>query len=101
MAVTMVDASRPVTGGVDTHLDMNVAAVLDGIGGLVGVESFATTAEGNERLLRWVSSFGAVARIGVEGTGSYGASLTRFLRAAGVEVLEVDRPEPPGAPPQG
>ena len=43
MAVTIVDTSRPVTGGVDTHLDSNVVAVLDGIGGLLGVESFTTS----------------------------------------------------------
>ena len=33
-----------------------------------------------------------MARAGVEGTGSYGAGLARFLRAAGVQVVEVDRP---------
>jgi transposase len=81
-----------LTAGVDTHLDVNVAAVLDRIGGLVGTESFATTPEGNKRLLEWVAGFGSVSRVGVEGTGSYGASLARFLRTAGVEVLEVDRP---------
>jgi transposase len=92
MTVTMVDTSRPVTGGVDTHLDVNVVAVLDGIGGLLGVESFATSVEGNQQLLAWMAGFGPVARVGVEGTGSYGASLARFLREAGVEALEVDRP---------
>src|SRR5579875_3039121 len=92
MAVTIVDTSRPVTGGVDTHLDVNVAAVLDGIGGMLGVESFATSVEGNQKLLAWMAGFGPVARVGVEGTGSYGAPLARFLRQAGVEVLEVDRP---------
>jgi transposase len=92
MALTTVDISRPVTAGVDTHLDLNVAAVLDRIGGLLGAESFATTPEGNKRLLKWVAGFGSVTRVGVEGTGSYGASLARFLRTAGVEVLEVDRP---------
>ncbi|HEX6394509.1 MAG TPA: hypothetical protein VFZ97_13815 [Acidimicrobiales bacterium] len=47
MAVTIVDSPRPVTRGVDIHLDVNVAAVLDRIGGLLGVESFPTSAEGN------------------------------------------------------
>jgi transposase len=92
MTVTIVDTSRPVTGGVDTHLDMNVAAALDSIGGLLGVEQFNTTAAGNTALLEWLKSFGTPVRVGVEGTGSYGASLTRFLRRAGIEVLEVDRP---------
>ena len=43
MAVTIVDSSRPVTGGVDTHLDVNVVAALDWMGGLLGAESFATS----------------------------------------------------------
>jgi transposase len=92
VALTIVDISRPVTGGVDTHLDLNVAAVLDGIGGLLGVESFPTSPAGNKALLGWLNSFGALAKVGVEGTGSYGAPLARYLRRAGVEVLEVDRP---------
>jgi len=92
MAVTIVDTSRPVTGGVDTHLDMNVAAALDPIGGLLGVESFPTTPAGNKKLLGWLKSFGTPAQVGVEGTGSYGAPLARYLRRAGVAVVEVDRP---------
>lgn len=90
--VSIVDTSRPVTGGVDTHLELNVAAALDGIGGLLGVESFPTSPAGNKALLGWLKGLGTVARVGVEGTGSYGAPLARFLRRAGVEVVEVDRP---------
>jgi transposase len=81
-----------VTGGVDTHLDVNVAAVLDRVGGLLGTESFPTTVEGNRRLLKWMAGFGPVAKVGVEGTSSYGAPLARFLAEADIEVLEVDRP---------
>ena len=92
MALTMVDTSRPVTGGVDTHLDLNVAAALDGIGGLLGVEQFPTTTAGNKALLGWLRALGTVVKVGVEGTGSYGAPLARYLRGAGVEVVEVDRP---------
>jgi DNA-binding CsgD family transcriptional regulator len=88
----MVGGSRPVTGGVDTHLHVNVAAVLDRIGGLLGTESFPTSVDGNRRLLKWMQGFGSIAQVGVEGTGSYGAPLDRFLREAGVEVWEVDRP---------
>jgi transposase len=90
--VTIVDAPRPVTGGVDTHLDMNVAAVLDPVGGLLGVADFPATLAGHRRLLAWLAEFGPVARAGVEGTGSYGAGLVRHLRAAGIVVAEVDRP---------
>ena len=90
--MTIVGTSRPVTGGVDTHLEVNVAAVVDQVGGLLGVESFPTTVKGNDQLLKWMAGFGPVARVGVEGTSSYGASLARHLRSAGVEVVEVDRP---------
>src|SRR3954452_21190340 len=92
MAMTIVEGTRPITGGVDTHLDVHVAAALDDIGGLLGVESFEASAAGNDKLLGWLCSFGTVARVGVEGTGSYGAGLARFLRAADVDVVEVDRP---------
>src|SRR5215469_15236796 len=92
MTVTIVDAARPVTGGVDTHLDLNVAAALDPVGGLLAVAEFPTTLPGHRDMLGWLSGFGPVARVGVEGTGCYGAGLARFLRRAGVEIVEVDRP---------
>jgi transposase len=89
--MTVVEASLGVTGGVDTHLDSHVAAALDPIGGLLGVESFPATPAGYRSLVAWMAGFGPVARVGVEGTGSYGAGLARFLRRAGVAVIEVDR----------
>jgi len=92
MALTIVEADRPVTGGVDTHLDVHVAAALDRIGGVLGVESFATTSSGHRDLLGWLRSFGSLELVGVEGTGSYGAGLARLLAAEGVAVVEVDRP---------
>jgi transposase len=91
MAMTIVEAARSITGGVDTHLEVHVAAALDPIGGLLGVESFPTTPAGYRELLEWMGAFGAVTRVGVEGTGAYGAGLTRFLRRHGVDVIEVDR----------
>ena len=90
--MTTVDTARLVTGGVDTHLDVHVAAALDAIGGLLGVAEFPTTSAGQDELLGWLGGFGPVVRVGVEGTGSYGASLARLLRASSVEVVEVDRP---------
>ncbi len=88
----MTTLPRGTTGGVDTHLDVHVAAALDERGALLGVESFATTESGDKLLLGWLSDFGPVELVGVEGTGSYGAGLTRHLRAEGVRVVEVDRP---------
>lgn len=88
--MTIVE-SRPITGGVDTHLDVHVAAALDAIGGLLGVEEFPTTPAGYKALLNWLADLGPVARVGVEGTGSYGARLTRYLQSLGISVIEVNR----------
>jgi len=89
--MTIVEADRSVTGGVGTHLDVHVAAALDGLGGVLGVESFATSPAGYRQLFEWMSAFGTVARVGVEGTGAYGAGLARYLHRHGVQVIEVDR----------
>jgi transposase len=91
MTLTIVDEARPVTGGVDTHAGAHVAAALDGIGGLLGVQEFAATPAGYARLLGWLQGFGAVGLVGIEGTGSCGAGLARHVAAAGVRVVEVDR----------
>jgi transposase len=92
MAVAIVESTRPVTGGVDTHLDVHVAAALDATGGVLGVESFPATRAGYASLASWLAGFGPVERVGVEGTGADGAGLARHLRRLGVEVIEVDRP---------
>jgi transposase len=84
-------STRAITGGVDTHAGTHVAAALDPIGGLLGVKEFPVTAAGYAGLLGWLGGFGTVALVGVEGTGSYGAGLTRHITAAGVRVVEVDR----------
>ena len=81
-----------ITGGVDTHLDVHVAAALNAIGGLLGVQSFPADGPGYRRLLEWLQSFGTVVLVGVEGTGSYGAGLTRHLHDKDIGVVEVDRP---------
>ena len=81
-----------VTGGVDTHLEVHVVAALDERGALLGVESFETTPTGYGQLLDWLCGFGEVDLVGVEGTGAYGAGLTRHLHDKGVRVVEVDRP---------
>ncbi len=90
--MTVTNLARSITGGVDTHLDVHVAAALDERGALLGVESFATTESGYKKLLGWLSDFGPIVLVGVEGTGSYGAGLTRHLQAERIRVVEVDRP---------
>jgi transposase len=91
MAVTIVEDARAITGGVDTHADVHVAAALDPIGGLLGVREFPATAAGYAGLLAWLGGFGSVCLVGIEGTGSYGAGLARHVTAAGIRVVEVDR----------
>jgi transposase len=90
--MAIVDSPRLIVGGVDTHRDVNVAAVVDMNGGLLGVESFRTSAEGHRLLSSWMSGFGTIERVGVEGTGAYGAGVARHLSTASVMVIEVDRP---------
>lgn len=86
---------RPeVVLGVDTHLEMHVAAVVDAaLGRLVATQSFASSTAGYMQMIRWASSLGALRRAGVEGTGTYGAGLARALLAHGIAVLEVNRPD--------
>src|SRR5215210_693516 len=98
--VTMIGAERPdsstgvaVILGVDTHLDFHVAVAVNHLGRRLGEASVPATVKGYERLLRWAEGFGPLRCVGVEGTSSYGAGLTRHLRARGIEVLEVERPE--------
>jgi transposase len=92
MAISTIEAVRAVTGGVDTHGDVHVAAVLDPVGGVLGTQAFDATPAGYRQLLEWLRGFGAVSTVGVEGTGAYGCGLANFLRRQGVGVVEVDRP---------
>jgi hypothetical protein len=89
--MTLVERDCAVTGGIDTHRDVHVAAALDPIGGLLGVESFDVSAPGYRALLGWMGSFGPLRKVGVEGTGAYGAGLARYRQKMGIEVIEVDR----------
>ena len=89
----MPGKTRIVIGGVDTHKDLHVAAVVDATGRIVGTAAFAAGAAGYRKLLAWMTSFGQVARVGVEGTGAYGAGLARCLSSEGVGVVEVNRPD--------
>jgi len=82
-----------VTIGVDTHLDLHVAHAKDQLGRRLATVSVPTTPAGYRSLLAWARGLGEVEAFGVEGTGSYGAALARFLRAQGQVVVEVNRPD--------
>jgi transposase len=86
-------SKRQVAGGVDTHADTHHAAVVDHLGRVLGDREFPATRAGYQALLRWLRSFGRLLGVGIEGTGSYGAGLNRYLSACGVRVVEVDRPD--------
>lgn len=90
---SMTDQALEVTGGVDTHGETHHAAVVDRIGRHLADREFPATGRGYRQLAAWLSSFGTVAAVGVEGTGAYGAELARVLRQAGLTVTEVDRPD--------
>lgn len=86
-------APTEVAGGVDTHQDTHTAAVIDQVGRVLGTECFPAGPAGYTALLAWMRSFGRLVRVGVEGTGVYGAGLARQLRDEHVEMVEVDRPD--------
>jgi transposase len=89
---SVAEPAAPNVAGVDTHRDTHVVAVLNGIGAVLGSNTFPATAQGYDQLLEWARSFGPLTRAGVEGTGSWGKGLARSLTRAGLEVIEVTRP---------
>jgi transposase len=93
MQVEQSVTNRFVIGGVDTHKDLHVAAVVDEHNRVLGSQCFPTIRHGYKQMLAWMRSFGQLRRVGVEATGTYGAGLLRYLQNAGVEVLEVTTPD--------
>ncbi len=79
--------------GVDTHQDEHVAVALDHLGARLGDYRLPTTTRGYKDLEQWAVRLGAFSVFGVEGTGCYGAGLTRFLTSRGHVVIEVNRPD--------
>lgn len=90
---SMTHDGLEITGGVDTHGLTHHAAVIDPLGRHLADREFAATIRGYRELLDWMRSHGTLTAVGVEGTGAYGAELARVLTAAGVTVVDVDRPD--------
>jgi len=88
----MTTPASAVIGGVDTHKHTHYAAAVDDQGRLLGHREFPATDGGYQALLSWMHGHGDVQAIGVESTGSFGATLTRALTKAGERVVEVNRP---------
>ena len=90
---SMTHDGPQITGGVDTHGLTHHAAVIDTVGRHLSNREFPATICGYRDLLDWMRSHGELVAVGVEGTGAYGAELARVLAAAGVTVIDVDRPD--------
>jgi transposase len=86
-------AATQVTVGVDTHAEVHVAVAKDSLGRRLDAISVPTTPSGYAELLGWAQCLGQVEGWGIEGTGSFGAGLTRFLHRHGQVVVEVNRPD--------
>lgn len=90
---SMPQGGTGVTIGVDTHGEIHVvAAFTSDLGRPLGHLEIPTTPAGYRQLLEWARGLGTDLRFGIEGTGSYGAGLARFLSDAGCSVIEVNRP---------
>ena len=93
----MTDTNRlgatRVIVGVDTHRDEHVAVAIDCLGGRLGQRRLPAASGGYEGLHCWASGLGDVVAFGIEGTGSYGAGLARFLAGRGHTIIEVNRPD--------
>ena len=77
--------------GVDTHTDTHAAVAIDQHGRRLDSIELEANRAGYRQLLVWSQRLGELSAVGVEGTGSYGVGLSRFLRAACVTVIEVGR----------
>src|SRR5712664_1571667 len=90
---TTKSKKRRITGGVDTHSGTHHAAVVLMNGRRLADREFPATAAGYQALLEWLCSYGRLHAVGVEGTGSYGAAVARYLTSEKVKVVEVNRPD--------
>ena len=90
--MTNIADSSEIYAGVDTHADTHHAAVIDQNGKHLADAQFPTTPAGYAALTAFILMYGLLVRVGIEGTGSYGAGLARHLTALGHQVIEVIRP---------
>jgi transposase len=87
------DSAELRFAGIDTHKDIHVGAVINGLGRLIATAEFVTTAKGYGELHGWLVENGPVEVVGIEGTGSYGAGIAALLSQHSVAVVEVNRPD--------
>lgn len=78
--------------GVDTHKVNHIAVAINGHGARLDTITIPATRKRYANLQAWASRLGHIRAFGIEGTGSYGAGLSRELLAHGHTVLDVMRP---------
>ena len=78
--------------GIDTHKEAHAAVAINGLGARLGAMTLLASSRGYHEMESWAQSLGPVRAFGIEGTGSYGAGLARFLQERGHNVIEVNRP---------
>jgi transposase len=92
----MLEGQVDAVIGVDTHRDRHAAALLDPNGGVRATLEVPSDRAGHARLLQLAQVHASGRRVwALEGTGCYGAGLTRFLVDQGEWVVEIDRPKRP------
>jgi transposase len=87
----VVDA---VVGG-DTHRDRHALEMTAPTGATISILSVSNDEHGYADMLSWITEHAPGPRvvIGLEGTRSYGIGLARSAQAAGLVVVEVERPK--------
>lgn len=88
----MANEQVKVIAGIDTHADTHHVALVTEYGKRLGDRKFLAIGSGYREIAAYLTSFGPVTAVGVEGTGSYGAELSRVLAGHGFTVREVNRP---------
>ena len=78
--------------GIDTHKEAHAAVAINGLGARLGAMTLLASSRGYHEMESWAQSLGPVRAFGIEGTGSYGAGLARFLHERGHNVIEVNCP---------
>ena len=88
----MTNGQFKVIAGIDTHADTHHVALITDYGKHLGDRKFLAVGSGYREIAAYLTSFGPVTAVGVEGTGSYGAELARVLAEHGFSIREVNRP---------
>ena len=89
-SIAFVKPTVKVIVGVDTHKHVHVAVAIDLIGTRLATYSAPADRAGYADLITWARTLGTVEAFGIEGTGSYGVGLARFVRRHAVRVVEVN-----------